>query len=305
MNLVSSLDNEMMPVYETMTGGGEIATTKVTIKDVNTLNKIADAIKLDKLKSMVIDKMLFQFEFVDGKILVEPFDIKYNDYKASLGGWTGFDQSIDYVMNLNIPRKEFGSAANNVLNNLVSQANNQGANFSLGETVSLDVLIGGTLTNPEIKTALKETSKNLVEEVKEQVKEEIEKKKEEISKEARAQAQKLIDDADKQAKKIIQEAEKQAANIRKEAANAAQKLRSEADTQAKKVEAEGKKNGFLAEVAAKESAKVIRNEADKQGNNLTNEADKQANSVVNKAKKEASNIKKNAQKEADKLLGKK
>ncbi|OQX72769.1 MAG: hypothetical protein B6D61_13255 [Bacteroidetes bacterium 4484_249] len=305
MNIVSSLDDEMMPEYETMTGGGEIATTKVTIKDVNTLNKIADAVKLEKLKRMVIDKMLFQFEFVDGKILIEPFDIKYNNYKASLGGWTGFDQTIDYVMNINIPRKEFGSAANNVLNNLVSQANKQGANFSLGETVSLDVLIGGTLSNPEIKTALKETGKNLIEDVKEQVKEEIEKKKEEISKEARARAQKIIDDADKQAKKIIQEAEKQAANIRKEAANAAQKLRSEADVQAKKVEAEGKKNGFLAEAAAKESAKAIRNEADKQANKLTGEADKQASSVVNKAKKEAANIKKNAQREADKLLGKK
>jgi len=302
MNLVSSMDNEMMPVYETMTGGGEIAKTKITIKDVNTLNKIADAIKLDKLKSMVIDKMLFQFEFVDGKILIEPFDIKYNDYKASLGGWTGFDQTIDYVMNLNIPRKEFGSAANNVLDNLVGQANNQGANFSLGETVSLDVLIGGTLTNPKIKTSLQETGKNLVEEVKEEVKKEIEKKKEEISKEARAQAQKLIDDADKQAKKIIKEAEKQASNIRKEAANAAQKLRAEADTQAKNIEAEGKKNGFLAEVAAKESAKIIRSEADKQGNNLTNEADKQANSVVNKARNEAAKINRNAQKEADKLL---
>ncbi|MCD4664729.1 MAG: hypothetical protein K8R68_05605 [Bacteroidales bacterium] len=305
MKLKSSLDGEMNPVYETMIGGGELATTKVTIKDVNTFNKIADAIKFDKIKSMVIDKILFQFEFVDGKILIEPFDMKIGGFTSNLGGWTGFDQSIDYVMNLNIPRKEFGSAANNILNNLVNEANKQGADFSLGETVSLDILIGGTLSDPQIKTGLKESGKNIVEDIKEKVEEEIEKKKEEISKEARAQAQKIIDDADRQAKKIIQEAEKQAANIRKNAADAAKQLRDEADKQAKNVEAEGKKKGMIAEIAAKESAKKIRSEADKQANNLTSEADKQANSVVNKAKKEAANIKKNAKKEADKLLGKK
>jgi len=303
MNLKSSLDKEMEPIYETMNGGGELSTGRITIKDVNTLNKIADALKYEKIKSMVINKILFQFEFVDGKILIEPFDIKYENIKANLGGWTGFDQSIDYVMNLNIPRKEFGSAANNVLNNLVNEANKQGADFSLGETVSLDVLIGGTLSNPEIKTGLKESGKNIVEDVIKQVEEEIKKKKEEITKQAREQAQKILNDADKQAKKVIQEAKKQAENIRKNANDAAQKLRNEADKQAKQIEQEGKKKGFLAEAAAKETAKKIRSEADKQANNLTNEADKQANAVVNKANKEADNIRKKAQKEADKLLG--
>ena len=303
MNLKSSLDKEMEPIYETMNGGGELSTSRITIKDVNTLNKIADALKYEKIKSMVINKILFQFKFVDGKILIEPFDIKYENIKANLGGWTGFDQSIDYVMNLNIPRGEFGSAANNVLNNLVNEANKQGADFSLGETVSLDVLIGGTLSNPEIKTGLKESGKNIVEDVIKQVEEEIKKKKEEITKQAREQAQKILDDADKQAKKIIQEAKKQAENIRKNANDAAQNLRDEADKQAKQIEQEGKKKGFLAEAAAKESAKKIRSEADKQANNLTNEADKQANMVVNKANKEADNIRKKAQEEADKLLG--
>ncbi|MBC8486409.1 MAG: hypothetical protein H8D45_10260 [Bacteroidetes bacterium] len=303
MNLKSALDKEMEPIYETMNGGGELSTSRITIKDVNTLNKIADALKFEKIKSMVIDKILFQFKFVDGKILIEPFDIKYENIKANLGGWTGFDQSIDYVMNLNIPRKEFGSAANNVLNNLVNEANKQGADFSLGETVSLDVLIGGTLSNPEIKTGLKESGKNIVEDVIKQVEEEIKKKQEEITKQAREQAQKILDDADKQAKKVIQEAKKQAENIRKNANDAAQKLRDEADKQAKQIEQEGKKKGFLAEAAAKESAKKIRSEANKQANNLTNEADKQANTVVNKANKEADNIRKKAQEEADKLLG--
>ncbi len=304
MNLKSNLDKEMMPVYETMTGGGEFSTSPLKVSGVNTLDKIADALKMDNLRSLDISKILVQFEFVDGKIKVEPFDMKVSDYTAKLGGWTAFDQTIDYVMNLNVPRKELGSAANNVLDNMVNQANAKGTNFSLGETVSLDVLIGGTLTDPTIKTGLKEAGKDLMEEVKEQVKAEIEKKVEEVKEDVKAQAQKLIDDANKSAQMLISEAEKQADNIRKTAADGAKKLRDEADAQAKKVEAEGKKNGFIAEAAAKESAKGIRKEADKKATALTTEADKQANAVVSKAKKEADEIKKKAQEEADKLLGK-
>lgn len=304
MNLKSYLDKEMMPVYETMNGGGEISTSGIKISDVNTLNKIADALKMDNLRSLDISKILIQFQFVDGKIMVQPFDMKVTDLLANLGGWTAFDQTIDYVMNLKVPRAKFGSAANNVLNGLVSQANSKGANFTLGETVSLDVLIGGTITDPTVKAGLKESGKSLVEDVKEQVKQEIEKKKEEITAEAKAKAQKLIEDADKQAQMIVSEAQKQADNIRKTAADAATKVRNEAETQAKNVEAEGKKNGILAQAAAKETAKGIRKEGDKKATALTTEADKQANNVIAKSQQEADALKKKAQEEADKLMGK-
>jgi len=305
MNMQSILDQQMMPVYEAMTGGGKLQTTRLTIQDVNTLDKIAEVLKYDALKNMTIDKILLQFEFVDGKILIEPFDFNQNNFSGQMAGWTGLDQSIDYTMDLKIPRESFGNEANAVLNNLVSQANSQGANFSLGETVSLDVLIGGTLSNPEIKTNLKETGKNLVEDVKKQVEEEIQKQKEELTKQAREQAQEIIDEADKQAERLIKEAEKQAKNLRKTAGDASNEMRNEADKQAKKVEAEGKKNGFLAEVAAKETAKQIRKEADKQATKLESEADKQSKEIIKKANNEASAIKRNARTEADKILGEK
>ncbi len=303
-NMRTDLDKQMNPVYQTMTGEGTLETSPIKIQDVNTLNKLADALKMENLRSMDISKIMLQFKFIDGKILVEPFDMKIGNLAAKLGGSTGFDESIDYVMNLNIPRAALGSAANNVMNSLVNEANSKGANFSLGETVSVDALIGGTLSDPTIKAGLKESGKNLVEDVKNQVKQEFEKKKEEVTAEAKAQAQKILDDADQQAQKIIAEADKQAASIRKNAADAAQKVRDEGEKQAKQVEAEGKKKGFLAEAAAKESAKKIRQESDKNATKLTTEADNQANNVVTTGKQQADSIKKNAQAEADKLLGK-
>jgi len=301
-DLYADLDQEMMPVYETMNGGGEIKTTPIVIKDVNTLDKIANALKYDKIRQMTIDKVMFEFEFKDGAVIVEPFDMKVNNLTANLSGSTAFDQSIDYNLTLDLPRKDLGQAANSVLNNMVDQANAKGANFSLGDMVAVDLLIGGTLTDPTVSTNLRNTGKELVGDVKEKVKEVINEKKEEITKEARERAQKILDDADAQAKKLISEAETQAANIRKGAADAAQKLRNEANKQASNIEAEGKKKGFLAEAAAKESAKKVRSEADNKADDLVKQADKQANDLVNKAKQEAKQIQDNARKQADEIL---
>lgn len=301
-NYTSFLDQEMMPLYETMNGKGNLKTSEINIKGLNTLDKIADLIKYDKLKDMNVDMINLSFKFVDGKILVDPFDLNQGNLKSTFGGWTTFDQQIDYVMALTLPRNELGSSANDVLNKLVNEANSKGAQFSLGDMVSLDVLIGGNLTDPTISTSLSDMGSNLIEDVKTQVKQEIEKKKEEVSQQAKEQAQKLIDDADVQAQKLIQEAEKQAIAIRKTANESAQKIRSEAETQAKKIEDEGKKNGPLAQIAAKEAAKKVRSEADNQANNVVTEANKQSNGIVNKSKSEAVKIKSSAQQKADKLL---
>jgi len=302
MRFIATLDQEMMPIYETMTGKGKLQTTQLTIKDVNTLNKLSDVLKYEKLKRMVVDKIRLDFKFIDGKLLVEPFDMKVNNYKATLGGWTGIDQSIDYALNLEIPRSEFGNAANDFLNGLVKQANDKGANFSLGDMVSLSAGIGGTLTNPTIKTNLKESGKNLVNDLKKEIDKEVEKKKEEIKQEAKDRAQKILNDAKKQTDKLMAEAQKQADKVKSEARIAAKKVEDEADKQALKLEAEGKKNGFLAEAAAKEAGKQLRKEAKKQADNLVNEADKQANGIMNKAKAQSDKINQNAQIEANKIL---
>lgn len=304
LTMTSELNKQMEPVYETMTGGGKLETSTLKIKDVNTLEKIANALKYEEFQNLSLNRMVLMFDFMDGKILVEPFDFSGSDYSGTMAGWTGLDQSIDYTMNLNIPWNSLGKDANDVMNNLVDQANAKGASISLGSNVSLDVLIGGTLTNPEVRTKLKEQGKDLVEDVKQQVEDEIRKKKEELTKEARQEAQKILNEANKQANKILGEAEKQAENLRKSAANAAKQVRDEADKQAKKVEDEGKKKGFLAEAAAKETGKQIRKEADNQAKNIEDEADRKAKTLLDNAQKEADRIRIKAQEEADNILEK-
>jgi len=299
--LNSILGQDMMPLYETLKGDGKLLSTSFTVGNINSMNAAADFLKFDKIRQMAIDKILVEFKFVDGKLLIDPFDFNVGNINGSLGGWTAIDQSIDYVMGMEIPRSEFGSATNNVVNGLVNKVQGQGINFELGDMVPVDIKIGGFLNNPSVKVDLGQTGQNLTKQIEKTIKEEVEKKKEEIKKEVSQKAQQILDDADRQANKLISEAKKQAENIRKNAKIAADKVVEEADKNAAKIEAEGKKKGLVAEIAAKESAKKIRSEAKKQSDNLINEADKQANDVINKAKQEADNIRNKAQTEADKL----
>ena len=53
---------------------------------------------------------------------MQPFHVKYNDIDMEIGGMHGFDQSIDYVIAMKVPRAMLGSDANNLLNNLAQQA---------------------------------------------------------------------------------------------------------------------------------------------------------------------------------------
>jgi len=208
MNFISTLDEHMMPVYKTMTGKGTLSTSKITVENVTAQQKIADALKMDKLRKMMIDNVKLNFTISEGKLFVEPFDFNVDNIKTTVTGSTSIDQKIDYDMNFAIPRKDFGGQANNVLNNLVSQANSKGANFTAGDVVNTKVKLTGTVTNPLVKLDLASSTKNVKEEMKQQVKKELETKAQSeadrLKKEAEAKAKAEADKAKNDAGKKIQ-----------------------------------------------------------------------------------------------------
>ena len=307
------LDNELMPVYNSMNGGGRLNTSTIIIENVNTLNKLADILKMPDLKRMKTSPINLSFEFSDGKLSVKPFDIKYGDIKANVSGTTGFDQTIDYDMKLNVPRSKFGGQANAVLDNLISEANKHGTNFSVGETIDINVKIGGTITNPKIKTGLVGGSGNAMEEVKKKALEELEKQKKKLEEEARKElekkkaeakkeADKIIADANKQAYKILRDAQVQADSWNKTAEKTAEKAKKEAETQAKNIMEEAKKNGPIAEFAAKTATEKLLNEANTNADKILNEAKNESDNLLKQAEKQADKINSDARQRADKVL---
>ncbi len=297
LKLNSTLDKNMMPVYETMNGRGNLSTTKIAVKELNTLVEIANALYFDDLKNLDLDKISLAFQFVNGKLITKPFDIKYKNVTANLEGWTGLDQSIGYLMTMSIPRKELGADANKLMDEITKEADKLGLDYKLPETIKVGISIGGTLSKPTVKTDLKQSGSDLVK----QAKEELEKQ---IRKELQDQADKILAEADKQTKAIMNEANKQARYLRENADEAISKLNAETDKQVETLMTEAKKQGALAEFAAREAVKQLRNEADKQIQSLRNEADNQVDELLNTAKNQSDKVKQEARKKADDILKK-
>jgi len=282
-SLSTLLDGTMMPVFQSMDGGGQLLTDDVVVENLKPLMKIADALQLDNWKSQTLNDVKMNFAFEDGKVKVKPFDVKLDGMQANVQGWMDFAQQIDYDIKMDVPIAKLGGQANDILGGLVGKVNDLGLNLSLGETVKMAFKVTGTFDNPSIrpsiigreggsvKDAIVDKVTNVVDSVK-TVK--IEEGKEHL----RAQADKLIANAQTQGNKIVAEAKK-----------AGDRVRLEADRSATKLEGEAK--GPIAKLAAK-----------KAGDKIRSEANKKADRLLTKAKAERTNLIKKAQSKAAALL---
>ncbi len=297
----SILNEQMEPELNTINSSGILKTKNIVITNSNIFNKIADALKMTRFKNFNFNDIEIFFTIKDGKITLEPFETKFDNLKAMIGGSQGIDQSLDYIMNFEIPRSEFGGKANDVLNNLVSQAVNKGVGVELGEIVNVDVLVGGTVSEPVIKLNLQEQAKDIYEDLKVQVKDEIDKQKQEALKKAKEQADRLIAVADAKAQQILKAAEKTAKQIKALAKKSADKLRSEANSEAAQLIKKAGSNP-IAKKAAKIAGDKLKKEAEIKAKKIESEAAKQADNTIAKARKEADAIKKKAQQDAQRII---
>ena len=97
---------------------------------------------------------------------------------------------------MQIPKTEFGGAANSVLSDLTTKASSKGLNATVGDVVNVDALIGGTITNPAVKLGLKGSMDEAIDNLKEKAKDEINAKKAEAEEKVKAEADKLKQNAE-------------------------------------------------------------------------------------------------------------
>jgi len=168
LTMNGNLNGDMMPDLASLTGQGNLFLIEGVLKKFAPLEKLASTLQIEELKSITIKDIKNYIEFANGKVLVKPFTFKVKDIELQIGGMHGFDQSIDYVVAMKVPRKYLGTQGNNLINNLATQANNKGIPVNLGETVNLNVKMVGSISNPSIKTDLKEVAGDAVADLKQQ-----------------------------------------------------------------------------------------------------------------------------------------
>jgi hypothetical protein len=168
LSMTGSLNGNMMPDLSSLSGKGNLLLIEGILKKFAPLEKIASTLQIDELKSVTIKDVKNYIEFANGKVLVKPFPLKVKDIEMQIGGMHGLDQSIEYVVQMKVPRKYLGAQGNGLLNNLAAQAGSKGIPVKLGDIVDLTIKMGGSLTNPTIKTDLKETAGDAVKDLQQQ-----------------------------------------------------------------------------------------------------------------------------------------
>ena len=246
--LSSLLDKEMSPVMNSMQSAGSFSTKNIVISNSKMFTKLAEQLKADQFKKLALNDINLKFTIKDGKISIEPFVTKFGKNEANIGGFMDLSQNLDFKMKLKIPRSELGGAANQVVDNLFSQASKSGVNIKPSETININAIIGGTATSPTVSLDLKDQASNAVDDLKDKAKAELDKQKAELERKAKEEAEKLKNKANAEAQKMKAETEAKAKaeadRLKKEAEAAAAKAKKAAEDKAKE-EAKKKLNGLF------------------------------------------------------------
>ncbi len=149
IKLNGNLDaKELTPDLKTLTGDllGQLLSTTINSSNSTLLTALDSNLKFIDLNKINLNDLKAAITFKDGKVNVKPFDIKYQDIKATIGGTHGFDQNMNYNLKFDVPVKYLGSEANALLAKLSS------ADTAKLESIPINAVVAGNFTNPKITT---------------------------------------------------------------------------------------------------------------------------------------------------------
>jgi vacuolar-type H+-ATPase subunit H len=278
ISLQTVLDNEMMPVYNTLDSKGTFSSDNIGIKNNKIFNAIADKTKYKEFADPVLKDVEISYTMDDGNITIKPTNFKIAGIKTTFGGNQKIDGAIDYKTDLELPSK----FAANVLSKIPGDS---------PANISVSVKIGGTVDNPKITGF----GSNLTDNLKDKTLDVIEK----YTGVDKEKAKEILESAQKKADALILEAKNQADKIRKEADNAGKLLISEAKKQGDKLISQA--TNPITKKAAQLTADKLVKEAEDKAKALNVEADKKATQLTDKAKLEADKIIESANQQVEKL----
>ena len=150
-------EKEMTPDLNTLTGDltGQLLSTTVNSSNSTMLTALDDKLGFVDLKKLNLNDLKASLTFKDGKVNVKPFDVKYQDIKASIAGAHGFDQMMNYTIKLNVPVKYLGTEINSLLAKLSP------ADAKKFETIPVNAILTGNFQNPKITTDVKQATTTL------------------------------------------------------------------------------------------------------------------------------------------------
>jgi len=267
LRVSGALGKNMMPLFPALSGGGTVQTSNLDLKNFPPLEKVVDVTKLKFLDNPGLNALRAAFKIKDGRLFVQPFDVKLGGAMMNVSGSNGLDQSLQYTLGLKVPRALLGGGANQAISGLAAKAGAAGIDLSAAPEIPLGIRIGGTVTNPSVTADVSNLASSVKQGAQQAVKQAI--------------AQKV----DTVGARLVAEAEQKAAAIRQQAESLAATVKREGYQQADSLTA--KASSPLARIAVKPAADQLRKQTDDKAATIIREASQRADDLVAQARRQA------------------
>jgi hypothetical protein len=262
-----ALGKNMMPLFPALGGSGTVQTSNLDLKDFPPLAKVVDVTKLQFLDNPGLDAIRAAFQIREGRLFVQPFDVKLGQTTMRVSGSNGLDQSLRYTLGLRLPRSALGGAANQAIGGLLSKAGKAGVDLTAAPEIPLAIQVGGTVTSPTVSADVSSLASSV---------------KAGAEQAAREAVTQKVDTA---AARLVQEAEQRAAAIRQQAESLAASVKRQGYQQADALTA--KATNPLLKAAAKPAADALRRQTDEKAAGIIREANQRADGLVAEARQQA------------------
>jgi hypothetical protein len=156
MVIDGKLGPDLFPKLNSINADGLLKTASAQLSGFAPLNKIGQALNIDRLKENATFKNLVAiFHIKDGQVRVEPFDLRVAGIPMLVQGTHGLDRDMDYSIRAAIPRDLIEGnivtgTALSALDQLAGQAGKLGLNISPGDTLNVMINLLGNIGNPQV-----------------------------------------------------------------------------------------------------------------------------------------------------------
>lgn len=149
--LKGNLSDDMTPNLNSLSGNAlaQLLVNQIDTKESKVLSLMESSqLSFLDVKNLNLKDLKTAVTFADGKVTLKPITLKWNDIAMQINGSHGFDQTLNYNLQMDLPAKYLGKEASQFLSKMTAEEQDK-------ITVPLSTTITGLMTSPQIKPDMK------------------------------------------------------------------------------------------------------------------------------------------------------
>jgi hypothetical protein len=158
VNVSGNLNTDLTPDLKTISGKllGQLLKTKLKVSNSKALSLLGDNVSFLDVNKLNLDNVTAFFSFENGLVTLKPIPLKYEDIDIEVRGTHGFDNTMNYDLDFEVPLQYLGTDVMNLISKLSPK---EGVKLT---TILVKASLNGSFNNPSFSTNIKEATTNLI-----------------------------------------------------------------------------------------------------------------------------------------------